>query len=140
MTGPGVSSVPPFDRRSGRGLTATGEQRVHRAVLLAFRPLHKAALGVAVGIVVGVLLAVVTLLDLVLDPRGAAQLDLLAQYFAGYTVSLAGSAIIAAWGFVVGFVAGWFMAFVRNAAMAAWVLYIRARAEWKATSDFLDYV
>lgn len=127
-------------RREGPALTATGEQRVVRAVTRAFAPLDKAALGVAVGIVTAVALAAATLLDFAVDPAGRAQLGLLREYFYGYSVSLAGAACIAAWGFAVGFVAGWFTAFVRNAVMALWILYIRARAEWRATRDFLDYI
>jgi hypothetical protein len=67
-------------------------------------------------------------------------LDLLAQYFDGYTVSILGALVGGAWGFVVGFVAGWFVAFARNAVMALWVIYFRARADWQRTNDFLDYI
>jgi hypothetical protein len=102
--------------------------------------MDKAAFGAATGIVFGVLMALVTLADMVVDPQGAAELGLLAQYFYGYTVSVAGAAIILGWGFLVGFVAGWFLAFARNAVMAIWILYFRARAEWLATKDFLDFV
>lgn len=141
-----ASTAPPerlatrFDRRRSDPLSVTGEQRVTEAVIRAFAPLDKAALGIAVGLVVGVTAALVTIADLVIDPHGRAGLYLLSEYFYGYTVSPAGALVALGWGLLVGFVAGWFLAFVRNAVMAVWLLYFRARAEWNATDDFLDYI
>jgi hypothetical protein len=74
------------------------------------------------------------------DPQQTAGLGLLAQYFYGYDVSILGALIGFAWGFAVGFVAGWFLAFARNVVLAIWILYFRARADWLATKDLLDYV
>lgn len=124
----------------GSRFSTTGEQRMSRRIVLAFAPLHKAAFGVAVGAVCGVALAVVTIADLLLDPQRRVGLDLISQYLYGYTVSPAGVVIGFLWATVVGFVAGWFMAFTRNAMMALWVLYFRARADWIATGDFLDHI
>lgn len=145
IPGPGRTRAPDhrlttFDRRSTGGLSPTGEQRVHDAVVQAFAPFDKAALGAAMGLVVGALGALVTVADLLLDVQGRAELHLLSQYFYGYTVSPRGALVALGWGLLVGFVAGWFLAFVRNAVMAAWLLYFRARAEWHATHDLLDYV
>lgn len=134
------SSIPAERRTSGQELSATGEQRLQQAVVLAFAPIDKRALGVAVGLVAGMALALVTLLDMLVDPMEQAGLGLLSQYLYGYQVSPRGALIGLAWGFVVGFVAGWFAAFARNALTALWLIYIRARAEWLATRDFLDYV
>jgi len=125
--------------RGGR-LSTTGDQRMNRRIVLAFAPLHKAAFGVAVGVVCGLALAVATVADLLLDPQRRVGLDLLSQYFYGYHVSPAGVGIGFLWAAAVGFVAGWFMAFTRNAMMALWVLYFRARADWIATGDFLDHI
>ncbi|MEO7102906.1 MAG: hypothetical protein ABI311_05820 [Gemmatimonadaceae bacterium] len=131
---------PRYGRRRDDVMSVTGEQRIVRRVQLAFAPLHKAAFGIATGIVIGGLVMFVTLLDMMLDPARQMPLSLLAQYFAAYSVSFVGTLIGGAWGFVVGFVAGWFAAFVRNAVMALWVVYFRARADWRRTSDFLDYI
>ena len=131
---------PRYDRRHEHVMSVTGEQRIVRRVQLAFAPLHKAAFGVATGIVFGGLVVFVTLLDMILDPTRQMPLDLLAQYFDGYTVSILGALVGGAWGFVVGFFAGWFVAFARNAVMALWVIYFRARADWQRTNDFLDYI
>jgi hypothetical protein len=45
-----------------------------------------------------------------------------------------------AWGFLVAFVAGWFLAFCRNLALAIIAFAIRTRAELSATRNFLDHI
>lgn len=106
----------------------------------AFAPLHKAALGVAFGTMTGLIVLLVTAAGLILDPEGRTNLPLLAQYFAGYDQTLTGALIGGAWGFFVGFVAGWFIAFVRNLTLAIWLIVVRARAELEQTRDFLDHI
>ncbi|MBA2243901.1 MAG: hypothetical protein H0W11_03025, partial [Gemmatimonadetes bacterium] len=64
----------------------------------------------------------------------------LAEYFYGYTVSWPGALVGGFWGFVVGFVAGWFVAFCRNLVIAATLFITRTRAELAATRDFLDHI
>jgi hypothetical protein len=81
-----------------------------------------------------------TVAGLLLDPQGQVNLALLAQYFAGYAVTWTGAFVGAAWGFFVGFVVGWFTAFVRNLTVALWIFAVRARAELRATRDFLDHI
>jgi hypothetical protein len=108
-------------------------------LLLAFAPVHKRAFGVAVGAAVGLATFFVTVASLLLG-RGQEELGLLSVYFAGYNVTWLGAFIGAAWGFFVGFVAGWFTAFARNLLMAIWLLVVRARAELRATRDFLDHI
>jgi hypothetical protein len=67
-------------------------------------------------------------------------LGLLAHYFTGYSVSWPGAAIGAGWGFGVGFVAGWLIAFTRNLILAASLFLIRSRIELSETRDFLDHI
>lgn len=116
--------------------TAELELRLERA----FSPVDKRAFGVATGVVSGLLIFAVTAVALVLDPGGEVPLDLFAQYFAGYSVSVPGVFVGGAWGVFVGFIAGWFMAFVRNLSLATWQFVILARAELKASRDFLDHI
>jgi hypothetical protein len=123
-----------------RDVGATGELSMRHTVVLGFAPLHKAAFGVAVGVVCGLALALATAGDLVLDPQRRIGLDLVSQYFYGYSVSPMGIIVGFLWAAAVGVVGGWFMAFSRNAIMAMWVLYFRARADWMATGDFLDHI
>jgi hypothetical protein len=113
---------------------------VERAVLLAFSPLHKRAFGVAIGTAAAVFLALLTLVALVRDPEHGLGLGILRVYFRGYEVSWPGVVIGAAWGGLVGFVAGWFAAFCRNLVLAVWLIYVRAHAALAETRDFLDHI
>lgn len=141
---PATMSASTTDRRVPRRPTpserALDEQRVERAVALAFAPMHKAAFGVALGVVLALGMLLLTLGGLMLDPGGTVPLELLRQYFAGYERSVLGAFVGAAWGFFIGFIAGWFLAFMRNFVLATWLLIVRARAEWAASRDFLDHI
>ena len=103
-------------------------------------PVHKRVLGVAVGLTAGALIFLVTVFHVIVQPPGALNLALLAQYFYGYEVSLKGAAIGAFWACVSGFVAGWFLAFVRNLCVAIRVRYLSARADLVNAHDFLDHI
>jgi len=107
---------------------------------LAFAPLHKRALGIALGSAAGLLVFGLTLLQMAVATADEPNLGLLAEYFYGYTVSVRGAFIGLLWGFFTGFVAGWFVAFCRNLVIAASIFITRTRAELQATRDFLDHV
>lgn len=112
----------------------------HDPRVLAFLPLHKRAFGVAVGTTCGMLVFLLTAVHLVLRPSPAPDISLLGQFFAGYRVSWTGALIGGAWGFFVGFVAGWFVAFSRNLVIAASVFVGRAKQEARVLRDFLDHI
>lgn len=106
----------------------------------AFLPLHKRALGMALGIATGLVLFLATAVVLLRPSVPGPQLLLLNEYFYGYTVSWGGAFVALAWGFVTGFVAGWFAAFMRNFVMAASLWMGRNREERENTADFLDHI
>lgn len=116
------------------------EAMLARQLQLAFAPIHKRAFGTAVGVAIALLVAGVTTFHVLLEPGNDSSLRLLDQYFYGYTVTPLGIFIGAFWGFVVGFVGGWFMAFCRNLAVAVSVFVTRTRAELSETRDFLDHI
>jgi hypothetical protein len=132
-TGPGSPSAAP--RAEG---TPADDQRRGPRVLL--RPLDKRALGAAIGIAAGLVVFTATALYVLRGPPGESHLELLAQYFTGYSVSWAGAFIGAAWAGFTGFVLGWFVAFVRNAVMGLQLMLTRARADLFETRDFLDHI
>jgi hypothetical protein len=107
---------------------------------LAFAPIHKRAFGIAVGCAVSLLVGALTLFHLLLDPENALNLPLLDNYFFGYSVTWPGLLVGMFWGFVVGFVGGWFVAFCRNIVIALSVVVSRTRAELAQTRDFLDHI
>lgn len=112
----------------------------HPSLARAFAPMHKRALGVAVGLTVGVGVFLVTAFALVTHPDEASFLNLLGEYFYGYTLSWRGAFIGLWWGFVAGFAGGWFLAFCRNLTLAVWMFVVRTKASLNATSDFLDHI
>lgn len=116
----------------------TADSSLPPSLALAFAPVHKLALGVAVGLVCALLVSAITAFQLVVAPPDAPELNLLAQYFYGYSVTWPGVAVGAFWGFVTGFVAGWFVAFVRNFVLALWVIIVKANAG--LSNSFLDHI
>jgi hypothetical protein len=131
--------MPATTGRPDDGAT-TAEREVLPVMHLAFARLHKAAFGVATGTAGAVLMALLTIVCLVVPRASGFPLHLLGEYFTGYTVSWGGLAIGMAWGFLVAFVAGWFLAFCRNLALAIIAFAIRTRAELSATRNFLDHI
>jgi hypothetical protein len=103
-------------------------------------PVHKLALGLAVGTTAGALTFLLTLFQTVVQPADAPNLFLLNQYLYGYEVSVKGAFIGAFWASIAGFVAGWFLAFVRNLCVAIRLRYSSARAELSQTLDILDHI
>lgn len=109
-------------------------------LLPVFEPLHKRALGMALGVATGLTAFLITAIYLLRAPIEGMRLELLAEYFYGYTVTWPGAFVALAWGFVVGFVAGWFAAFMRNFVMAVSIFIGRARGEMEQNRDFLDHI
>jgi len=102
--------------------------------------MHKRAFGIALGATAGTLIFLVTAFHLIVNPANALNISLLGQYFYGYEVTWRGAFAGLAWGFATGFVAGWFVAFVRNLVVTVTVFTLRTRAELEQTSDFLDHI
>jgi hypothetical protein len=112
---------------------------IDRVLVRAVAPLHKLALGVAIGLTVAMFVFAVTAFHVIAQPDSI-PIELLAEYFYGYEISWRGAFIGLWWGFVSGFAAGWFLAFMRNFLVATWLLFVRARASLTQTRDFLDHI
>ena len=110
------------------------------ATELLFAPLHKRALGIAFGTAAAAVTFLMTAVSLLRDPQPGIDLALLAQFFAGYTVSWPGALIGAGWAWVAGFALGWFLAFSRNLIVALLLFAARSRAELEQARDFLDHI
>ena len=116
------------------------ESPVISAMLFAFAPLHKLAFGIATGIAGAILMVWLTLAGMYMPRGGDFPLELLGQYFLGYSVTWPGVLVGTVWGFAVSFIAGWFAAFCRNLALAISAFMIRTRAELDSTREFLDHI
>ncbi len=115
-------------------------ERQEELVARAFLPIHRVAFGAATSAAAAMVVFLVTAIYLVRNPQPGFRLGLLAQYFAGYTVSWPGAFIGAAWAAFSGFVLGWFLAYSRNLLVGLSLFVIRRRAEWDQTKDFLDHL
>ena len=111
-----------------------------RKEALAFAPIHKRHFGTAIGVAGALVVAGLTAIDVVTNRAGTSPLWLLTQYFSGYQVSWRGILVGGLWAFFVGWVAGWFVAFCRNFALAATIFWVRTRANLQASRDFLDHI
>ncbi|MGI9044262.1 MAG: hypothetical protein ACR2GK_09085 [Gemmatimonadaceae bacterium] len=116
------------------------EAELPRSSLMLFAPVDKRAFGVAIGLASAIGVMALTTAELLMTPMPSLRLDLLSQFFAGYTVSWAGALIGGAWGFFVGFCGGWFTAFTRNLVLALSLFMLRSRAELDGSRDFLDHL
>ena len=133
-------SSQPIDRTAATQPVADLEPRLSARLAMAFAPVHKRAFGVATGVAAGLIMLVITLFEVMRTGGEASPLLLLNEYFAGYRVSVSGAFIGLLWGFATGFVMGWFLAFCRNFVVAAWIFWIRTRAELRETREFLDHI
>ena len=115
-------------------------ETIPKPLALVLAPIDRRAFGVAVGTVCGLGVFLFTAADLLRHPNPDLNLALLGQYFPGYAVSWAGALVGLAWAFAAGFCAGWFLAFIRNLGIAAWIFAVRGRHEIAATRDFLDHI
>jgi len=120
--------------------TTNAPDPIEVALARAFAPMHKAAFGAAVGITAALGIYALTAFHVIAQPHNALSIELLGQYFFGYTVSWTGAVIGAWWALVAGFVGGWFLAFLRNFAVAVWLVSIRIKANLAETRDFLDHI
>jgi hypothetical protein len=112
----------------------------HDVLTYAFAPMHKAAFGAAVGLVSGSLVFLATVFHVIIGPATGPNLRLLAQYFYGYDVSWAGAFVGFFWAAVMGFVSGWFAAFIRNLVLSIALFALRTRADVARMADFLDHI
>ena len=132
-----LEEIKAVDKVSIEKLSEVLEEALPRV----FAKLDRAAFGFSLGTMAGILLALATL---VLVLKGGEtvgpNLQLLSQYFPGYSVTTQGSLLGLAYGFVSGFIGGWGFACLRNAAMFLTMVFIHRRAERQLLGKFLHYI
>lgn len=134
------STPPAAPARTLVSVSGIDETAIERALVYAFAPLHRWAFGLAIAVGATVAFLVITTIAVLRDPAHGLGIGLLAQYFPGFDITVVGIAAGAFWSAVVGFVAGWFVAFCRNLSLAIWLIYIRARNSLNQTHDILDHI
>jgi hypothetical protein len=105
----------------------------------AFAQLDRMALGVALGATCGLANFFATNFLILKGGENVGQnLQLLSQYFFGYSVTLTGSIIGFAYGLVVGFVLGWSIAFTRNVVLSTYLHIIKLRTSMSSVHESID--
>jgi hypothetical protein len=123
----------------GKVTTEDAAEAVNQALVRVFPKLDKAALGAAIGTVSGVIIFVTTVLLVIRDgPLMGQNLQLLGQYFPGYTVSVLGSILGLGYGFVAGFLSGWLFALLRNGTVFFYMAAVHRRAELHMLRVFFE--
>ena len=123
------------------GLSREEIPQLEETLAHVFAKLDRLALGVSLGLTAGMLLC---LASLILILKGGdvvgPNLGLLSEYFPGYSVSVGGAAVGLLYGFVAGFLGGWMLAFLRNAAVLFYVVVTQRRAERLLMRNLLEYL
>ena|SRR5437763_1223173 len=110
-----------------------------KLIVQAFARLDRAALGISIGVLCGLAVFLMTnFLILKGGERVGQNLQLLSQYFIGYSVTFLGSVIGLIYGFIFGFILGWSTAFLRNLFISIYIHIVKLRANWSSVQDFMD--
>ena len=104
-----------------------------------FYRMDKIGLATAVGSVCGLLIFFATIWLTIRGGIASFYLQLLGQYFSGYTVTVKGAFIGMAYGFSWGFLFGWLFAYLRNFFIAYYIYRVKRKAELLTFRDFLDH-
>jgi hypothetical protein len=113
---------------------------LEEALPRAFPKLDRVALGVSTGTAAAIVLALATLILVLKGGETVGpNLQLLSQYFPGFSATISGTFLGLVYGFVSGFVGGWGFAFLRNAAVFLYMAVIGRRAERQVLRQLLEY-
>ena len=105
-----------------------------------FLKLDRVAFGVSLGITAGVMLFLATLILVLKGGIDTGRnLQLLSQFYPGYSVTPHGSLLALVYGFMTGFVGGWTFAFVRNSVMFLYMAGVYRRSELYLLRKLFDY-
>jgi protoporphyrinogen oxidase len=128
-------------KADGKNVVEKLAEVVGEALPRAFPKLDRVALGFSLGSAAGIVLALATL---ILVFKGGETigptLQLLSQYFPGYSVTVSGSFLGLVYGFFAGFIGGWAFAFLRNATTFITMAVIHHSAERALLRKLLEYV
>jgi hypothetical protein len=114
---------------------------VEKVLLKTFARLDKVAFAISVGSVLGISIFLMTLfLILKGGDEVRLNLNLLGQYFIGYTVTLRGAFLGFAYNFLWGFLFGWLFAYLRNLSIGIFLYFIKQKAKANSFKNMLDFI
>jgi hypothetical protein len=113
---------------------------VNQSLILAFAKLDKLAFATALGTVAGLTVALATLWMVIKGGEQTGQsLQLLGEFFEGYTVTVSGALVGFVYSFASAFLWGWLFAYLRNFALGFMIYRARREAELMSFRQFLDH-
>lgn len=113
---------------------------VNQSLVLAFAKLDKLAFATALGTVAGLTVAIATLWLVIKDGEQVGQnLQLMGQFFQGYTVTVSGALVGFVYSFTSAFLWGWLFAYLRNFVLGFMIYRARREAELMSFRQFLDH-
>jgi len=118
-----------------------GQVILEKVLMRTFVRMDKLAFAAAVGSVSGLLIFLATLWLIIKGGESVGpNLQLLKQYFVGYTVTVKGAFIAFGYSFFWGFLFGWLFAYLRNLFLAFYIYRVKKKAELLSLRDFLEYL
>ena len=109
-----------------------------RAVIRAFARFDKWSLAISTGTICGLVVFLATLwLTLTGDVNATQLLQILNQYFIGYTVTLKGAFIAMGYTFLWSFLFGWLFAYLHNVLIAFFFYRVKRKIELREFRDFI---
>jgi len=136
-----LSSTQPLVPEQMPAQTRPQHLASDEVIIKAFARMDKLAFATAVGSVCGVVILISTLmLTFVADTTLTQGLQLLGQYFVGYTVTVQGAFIGTGYSFLWGFIFGWLFAYIRNLFLGFFLYRTRKKTESLSFKDLLDYI
>ncbi|HEX3035051.1 MAG TPA: NAD(P)/FAD-dependent oxidoreductase [Thermodesulfobacteriota bacterium] len=117
------------------------EAALRQALTRTFARIDKFAFATAVGLVCSLAVFIVTLwLVLKGGEVVGPNLQLLGQYFIGYTVTVKGAFIGTIYSFLWSFILGWLFAYLRNLSISLFLYRAKRKTESLSYRNLLDYV
>lgn len=118
-----------------------GQIVLEKILIRTFARMDKLAFATAVGSVSGLLVFLSTMWLIIKGGEIVGpNLQLLKQYFVGYTVTPKGAFIAFSYSFFWGFLFGWLFAYLRNFLLAFYIYCIKKKSEFLSLRDFLEYL
>jgi protoporphyrinogen oxidase len=122
-------------------LAAIRSPALDQAIISAFARLDKFAFAVSVGTVSGLAVFLATLILILKGGQVVGPtMNLLGQYFAGYSVTTRGALIGFGYAFLWGFILGWLFAYLRNIVAGLYVFRIIKERDYSTFKNFIDYI
>jgi hypothetical protein len=111
-----------------------------RLISRSLARIDKLGFATALGSVFGLIVFIATIFAILTGGEiNNLNLQLLSQYFFGYTVTVKGSFLGMIYSFSWGFLFGWLFAYVRNLFVAFFIYRAKRKAEMLKWNDFMDH-